>query len=79
MNAFSISPMVVERLGWVLVHSLWQFALIALLASVTVRLLRRHSAALRYGVLGVVSFVDGEHAIGDKDLKLTEQLLAREV
>ena len=41
----------VERLGWVLVHSLWQFALMALLAGVTVRALRRRSAALRYVVL----------------------------
>lgn len=45
MNAF------VERLGWVLVHSLRQFALAALLAGVTVRALRRRSAALRYVVL----------------------------
>ena len=28
---------VVERLGWVLVHSLWQFAIVALLAGVAVR------------------------------------------
>ena len=52
MNAYSLSPMVVERLGWVLVHSLWQFAVIALLAGLTDRLLRRNSAALRYAVLG---------------------------
>lgn len=51
MNAFSISPIVVERLGWVLVHSLWQFGLIAVLAAVVVRLLRRNSAAARYAVL----------------------------
>ena len=31
----------VERLGWVLVHSLWQFALVALLAGAIVRALRR--------------------------------------
>ena len=37
----------VERLGWVLVHSLWQFALMALLAGVTVQAMRRRSAALR--------------------------------
>ena len=42
---------VVERLGWVLVHSLWQFALVALLAGVTVRAMRRSSSALRYGLL----------------------------
>ena len=51
--AWPISESLVERLGWVLVHSLWQFALAALLASVAVRALRRRSAATRYGVLVV--------------------------
>ncbi|MCI0681104.1 MAG: DUF1559 domain-containing protein [Gemmataceae bacterium] len=41
----------IERLGWVLVHSLWQFALAALLAGMVARALRRRSAPLRYGVL----------------------------
>ena len=44
---------VVERLGWVLVHSLWQFVFVALLAVVMVQALRRRSAATRYGVLVV--------------------------
>jgi beta-lactamase regulating signal transducer with metallopeptidase domain len=52
-SAWPISDSVVERLGWVLVHSLWQFALAALLAGAIVRALRRHSAATRYGVLVV--------------------------
>ena len=47
------SQSVVERLGWVLVHSLWEFALVALLAGVAVRALRRSSSSLRYGVLVV--------------------------
>ena len=50
-TAWPISESVVERLGWVLVHSLWQFALVALLAGALVRALRRRSAATRYGVL----------------------------
>ncbi|MFN0053010.1 MAG: PQQ-binding-like beta-propeller repeat protein [Planctomycetales bacterium] len=41
----------VERLGWVLIHSLWQFVLVALLAGLVVRLLRRRTASLRYIVL----------------------------
>jgi len=44
----------VERIGWVLVHSLWQFALAALAAIVLQRALQRRSAGLRYGVLLVV-------------------------
>jgi beta-lactamase regulating signal transducer with metallopeptidase domain len=36
------------RLGWVLLHSLWQFALIAVLLAVAMETLRRRSAALRY-------------------------------
>jgi beta-lactamase regulating signal transducer with metallopeptidase domain len=49
--AWPISEAVVERLGWVLVHSLWQFALVALLAGAFVRALPRGSAGTRYGVL----------------------------
>lgn len=41
----------VEQLGWMLIHSLWQFAILAWLAGITVRLLGRRSAALRYGIL----------------------------
>ncbi|MFN0130745.1 MAG: M56 family metallopeptidase [Verrucomicrobiales bacterium] len=53
MNTFHLSADVVERLGWVLVHSVWQFALIALLAGAMVRALRQYAAATRYGVLVV--------------------------
>ncbi len=49
--AWPFSTSVVERLGWVLVHSLWQFALVALVAGVAVRAMRRNSATARYGVL----------------------------
>ncbi len=35
----------VDRFGWVLVHSLWQFALVALAALVLHRALQRCSAA----------------------------------
>ncbi|HEV3025198.1 MAG TPA: M56 family metallopeptidase, partial [Pirellulales bacterium] len=49
--AWPFSHSVVERLGWVLVHSLWQFGLVALLARVTLRALRQSSAAARYAVL----------------------------
>lgn len=51
MNAFSISPIVVERLGWVLVHSLWQFAAIALVGFLLDRVLRRRSSSIRYVAL----------------------------
>jgi beta-lactamase regulating signal transducer with metallopeptidase domain len=40
----------VERIGWLLIHSLWQFALVALVVVVLLRILRRSSAAVRYGV-----------------------------
>ncbi|MGV3608049.1 MAG: M56 family metallopeptidase [Planctomycetaceae bacterium] len=46
-----VSQFDVERLGWVLLHSLWQFTLVTLLAAAVVRTLRRKSSALRYGVL----------------------------
>jgi beta-lactamase regulating signal transducer with metallopeptidase domain len=40
-----------ERIGWVLVHSLWQFTLVAIWAGVLQRALRRRSATARYGAL----------------------------
>ena len=48
----SFSPAVfVDRLGWVLVHSVWQLALIALAATALAWSLRRSKAAVRYWVL----------------------------
>jgi len=56
----------IERLGWVLVHSLWQFAAIAILAAVVARMLRRSSTILRYaslvfsmGLIAVAPIVTG--------------------
>ncbi len=56
MNAVSVfglpvSETTIDRLGWVLVHSLWQFTLVALLAAVVMRVMRRSSADARCGVL----------------------------
>lgn len=51
MNMFHVPENLVERLGWVLVHSAWQFALIALVAFLLVRATRRFSAASRYWLL----------------------------
>jgi beta-lactamase regulating signal transducer with metallopeptidase domain/outer membrane protein assembly factor BamB len=49
--AWPFSEAVVECLGWALVHSLWQFALVTLLASLAVRAMQQTSSKLRYGVL----------------------------
>lgn len=46
MNSFAL----VDHLGWVLIHSLWQFAAIALAAGLIVWTLRRSSATARYAV-----------------------------
>lgn len=43
-----VSPDVVEGIGWLLVHSCWQFAVIALLASSLDRILERRTAVVRY-------------------------------
>ncbi|MDB5336402.1 MAG: TonB domain/peptidase domain protein [Planctomycetaceae bacterium] len=53
VSGWPISQAIVERLGWVLVHSLWQFILVALVAEVAMRGMRRNSSAARYGVLVV--------------------------
>lgn len=46
----TVVPVWVERLGWMLVHSLWQLAVVAVLAAVLLRLLRNRSARSRYAV-----------------------------
>jgi len=51
MNAIPISPVVVERLGWMLVHSLWQFAAIALVGFLLDLLITRRSSGIRYVTL----------------------------
>ena len=45
-----MSPFI-ERLGWVLIHSLWQLAVLAAAAFVVHRAMQRTSAAARYAVL----------------------------
>jgi beta-lactamase regulating signal transducer with metallopeptidase domain len=51
MISLPVPAHVVDRLGWALVHSLWQFAAIAFFALALEHALRRRTAALRYGVL----------------------------
>ena len=41
-------PFLVDRIGWLLIHSLWQYALIALGMMIVLRMLRRRTAAARY-------------------------------
>ena len=48
-NAFILEMS--QRIGWTLVHSVWQFALIALLLAFGLRLLRGCSSHLRYGFM----------------------------
>ena len=51
MTLLPLSPAFMDRLGWVLVHSVWQFALIALAAMILDRGMRRSSSAARYWAL----------------------------
>src|SRR5258708_39983182 len=50
MTAIHLSDTFIERLGWVLLHSVWLFALIALVVMVLERAMRRFSSGVRYGV-----------------------------
>ena len=43
-----LSTALAERIGWTLLHSLWQFALLAVLLAGASEVLRRRSANLRY-------------------------------
>jgi len=53
MNIFEslITQALFERIGWTIIHSLWQGLLIGLLAGLVLILLRRYSARTRYFVL----------------------------
>src|SRR5690349_19044328 len=48
-----LTPSLVRALGWTLVHSLWQGAVVALSLAGLLLLLRRHSAQIRYGAAAV--------------------------
>ncbi|WP_133271870.1 M56 family metallopeptidase [Hymenobacter radiodurans] len=48
-----LSPAVVRALGWTIVHSLWQGAVVALALAGLLLLLRQHTARIRYRAAGV--------------------------
>ena len=45
---------VVERLGWTLVHSVWRLFVVAIVAALALRGMRRRSANARY-IAGVIA------------------------
>jgi hypothetical protein len=44
-----LAPGTMERLGWMLVHVLWQATAVAILLAIFLRLLRKADANVRYG------------------------------
>ncbi len=46
--ASSFSPTLIERLGWTLVHSVWQVAAVAVVAALVLKLLKHRSSQARY-------------------------------
>ena len=48
MNIAFVSTVLVDRIGWLLIHSLWQFTLVAFAVMVILRMMRRSTAAVRY-------------------------------
>ena len=57
MLGFLMQSSWADQIGWMLVHSLWQFALVALLAFVVQLALQRRSAIARYRALLAAMFV----------------------
>jgi hypothetical protein len=43
-----LAQAIIERLGWTLIHFVWQAAAIALLLAIVLKALHKHSASLRY-------------------------------
>ena len=50
------SQEMIERIGWVLIHSIWQFTLLAIFALVMLQLMHRYSASIRYLLLSAIMF-----------------------
>ena len=50
-NGVSLSPDLVERFAWVLLHTLWQFSFVALVAALALRIVSQRRSAARYSVL----------------------------
>ncbi|MCA9136402.1 MAG: hypothetical protein KDB00_06580, partial [Planctomycetales bacterium] len=48
LSSALILPKDVDRIGWTLVHSIWQFTLLAIASLIIGHLLRHRSAAARY-------------------------------
>ena len=46
-----IPGFLVDRIGWLLIHSLWEFTLIALVVAAVLRVMRRAPVNVRYGFL----------------------------
>ena len=64
MFASVVSDPVVHRMGWVLVHSIWQFALIALLTAAALSALRTKAAMTRYATaLIAMALLGGSPAV----------------
>src|SRR5437763_2182269 len=51
MTLLPLSAAFIDRLGWVLVHSIWQFACLAMVVAILQRATQRLSAAVRYSAL----------------------------
>src|SRR5437660_799074 len=51
MTLLPLSAAFIDRLGWVLVHSIWQFACLAMVVAIFQRATQRLSAAVRYSAL----------------------------
>ncbi len=53
-----LSQEIVQKLGWTLLHFIWQAAVVALLLAILLRVLRKSTANLRY-ILACLSL--GQH------------------
>jgi len=63
-----ISEDLIQALGWTLLHSLWQGAIIGILVAITMILLHKHSAKVRYFVNGFRKLRDDDLAAGSYHL-----------
>ncbi|MCA9216999.1 MAG: M56 family metallopeptidase, partial [Planctomycetales bacterium] len=50
-GGLSLSPQFVERVAWVLLHTIWQFSVAALAAALVLQVVNHRKAATRYSVL----------------------------
>ncbi len=83
LNLFS-SNEIVHALGWTILHSVWQIALVAILLSILMIILKKSSSSIRYCVsvvalfvtflIAVITFINEYSGYNEDDITIVQEL-----